>query len=182
PMGKRRAKKITFSRFFASASISGYYGPFFNEVHVNKFLLPAEYPVILAHEKAHQFGITSEAEANFYAWLICSQSNSEELKYSAELYILRYFFSQGRNLENYRDFVGLLDLWVKDDLIKIENHWMELRNEKVDKAAGKINNAYLKSNNVEKGIQDYTGVVKFIIDFKNDSLVFQEVQHLKNKK
>ena len=31
PAGKRKAKKITVSNFFAKAGISGYYGPFFNE-------------------------------------------------------------------------------------------------------------------------------------------------------
>ena len=67
---------------------------FFNEFHVNKKVLPLEYPVIFAHEKAHQFGVTAESEANFYAWLVCRQSDSQVLNYSANLFILRYFFSQ----------------------------------------------------------------------------------------
>ncbi len=84
PGGLRKAKNITFSRFFAQAGISGYYGPFFNEVHVNSNNLPVEYPFVLAHEKAHQFGITSEAEANFYAWLVCTESSSKQLQYSGK--------------------------------------------------------------------------------------------------
>ncbi|NQU87504.1 MAG: DUF3810 domain-containing protein, partial [Mariniphaga sp.] len=139
PMGKRKAKKITFSRFFASAAISGYYGPFFNEIHLNKFLLPVQYPMILAHEKAHQFGVTSEAEANFYAWLVCSQSNNLQLQYSANLYILKYFLFQGSKLENYSELVSKIDDNVRNDFRKISKHWMELRNEKIDHAAGKVN-------------------------------------------
>ncbi|MBW6534085.1 MAG: DUF3810 domain-containing protein [Mariniphaga sp.] len=170
PLGKRRAKEITLSRFFAKAGISGYYGPFFNEVHVNRFNLPQEYPFVLAHEKAHQFGITSEAEANFYAWVVCSQSESKHLQYSANLAIFRYFLYQGGRMEQLQKIVEELDKGVKNDFIKIRQHWQELRNEKIDQAASKMNDAYLKTNKIEKGIQDYTGVVKHVMDFSADSV------------
>lgn len=170
PLGKRRAKDITLSRFFARAGISGYYGPFFNEVHVNRHNLPVEYPFVLAHEKAHQFGITSEAEANFYAWVVCSQSESKHLQYSANLAILRYFLRQGMRLEQLPEIIEKLDEPVKKDLMTIRQHWQELRNEKIDQVASKANDAYLKANKVEQGIQDYSGVVKHIMDFSADSL------------
>jgi hypothetical protein len=172
PAGKRNDKKITFSHFFASAGISGYYGPFFNEVHVNKKLLPIEYPFVLAHEKAHQLGVTSEAEANFYGWLVCTQSNSKQLQYSANLYVLKFFLYQGYQLKVYPELIKKLDSNVKADFKRIKKHWDELRNEKVNKVASKVNDTYLKTNKVEKGIEDYFGVVKFVIDFQTDS-VFQ---------
>ena len=169
PSGKRKDKKITFSRFFAKAGISGYYGPFFNEVHVNTSILPLEYPFVLAHEKAHQFGITSEAEANFYAWLVCTKSNSKQLQYSANLHILRFFLYQGYQLEKYPEIISKLKENVKTDFQRISENWEKLRNEKVDKVASKVNDTYLKSNKVEKGIDDYSGVVKFVMDFSLDS-------------
>jgi DNA-binding transcriptional MerR regulator len=177
PGGKRKAKEITFSSFFAKAGISGYYGPFFNEVHINNTILPEEYPFVLAHEKAHQFGITSEAEANFYAWLACFGSSSKQLQYSANLQILRFFLYHGYSLKNYREIVSMLDENVKSDFRRIQEHWEQLRNEKVDKIANKVNDTYLKTNKIEKGIEDYTGVVKFVMDFSQDS-VFQEKWNL----
>jgi hypothetical protein len=174
PAGKRRAKSITFSRFFAQAGISGYYGPFFNEVHINRHNLPLEYPFVLAHEKAHQLGITSEAEANFYAWVVCSQSNSKHLRYSANLALLRYFINHGSRLEAFSEIVARLDEPVVADLQKIRKHWLELRVEKIDQVAGKVNDAYLKSNKIEQGIQDYTGVVKYVMDFSADSLFLKQ--------
>lgn len=177
PSGKRTDKKITFSSFFAKAGISGYYGPFFNEVHVNKKVLNIEYPFVLAHEKAHQFGITSEAEANFYAWLVCSNSKSEQLQYSANLQILRFFIYQSYQLKKYPEIISKLNENVKNDLLRTREYWMNLRNEKVDKVASKINDTYLKTNNVEKGIEDYRGVVKFIMDFQLDT-EFQEKYNL----
>lgn len=169
PAGKRRAKKITVSRFFAQAGISGYYGPFFNEIHVNSYILPLEYPFVLAHEKAHQFGITSEAEANFYAWLACTKSHSKQLQYSANLHVLRYFLYQGYQLEEYPGIVAKLDTRVKKDLQAIRENWMNLRNERIDAAASKVNDVYLKTNKIKNGIEEYHGVLKFVMDFSYDT-------------
>lgn len=177
PAGIRKDKSITFSRFFASSGISGYFGPFFNEVHVNKEVLPLEYPVIFAHEKAHQLGVTSEAEANFYAWLVCSQSSSQELRYSAGSFILRYFFSQAVHREDYRELVGMIDPRVVHDFDRIRENWEKFRNDKMEEVASKMNDAYLKTNQVEAGVQDYTGVVQFVLDFELDT-AFQQKWNL----
>lgn len=169
PGGSRKAKPITLSRFFAQAGISGYFGPFFNEVHVNRNLLPVEYPFVLAHEKAHQFGITGESEANFYAWLVCRNSNSKQLQYSANLIALRYFMNHAYRQDGYREVVAKIDKRVIDDIRKIQEHWMSLRNEKVEAVAERVNDAYLKTNQVEEGIRDYTGIVRHIMDFSLDN-------------
>ena len=180
PNGKRRPKKISFSHFFAQAGISGYYGPFFSEIQVNSNNLPVEYPFVLAHEKAHQFGITSEAEANFYAWLVCTQSNSKQLRYSANLAVLRFFLYQGFRLKQYPKIVKQLDKPVREDFKRIREHWAKLRNAKVDRVATKVNDTYLKTNKVKKGIEDYTGVVQYVMDFELDS-AFQKKWKLKSE-
>jgi hypothetical protein len=169
PQGVRAVKPITLSSFFAKASIAGYYGPFFSEVHLNDSLLMIEYPQVLAHESAHQMGITSEAEANFYSWLVCAQSDSKHLRYSANLSILSYFLSQGKRLHNFAELVRTINKPVINDIRAIQNHWEKLRNEKIDKVAGKVNDVYLKTNKVEKGIEDYFGVVQFVMDFETDT-------------
>jgi hypothetical protein len=180
PAGKRKAKTITISRFFAQAGISGYYGPFFNEIHVNSYILPVEYPFVLAHEKAHQFGITNEAEANFYAWLACTNSKSKQLQYSANLHVLQYFLYQGYKLDEYSEIIAKLDKRVKKDLEKIRENWISLRNEKVDAAASKVNDFYLKTNKIKEGVKEYSGVVKFVMDYSYDSN-FQKKYNLTRK-
>ena len=165
PQGIRRPKPITFSRFFAKAAISGYFGPFFNEIQINSYLLPVEYPWTLAHEKSHQFGITSEAEANFYAWLICNNSNNRQIRYAANLNVLFYFLYEAKKLDNYKDIVSKIDDPVKSDFNMIIKHWEKLRDEHIEKAAAKANDTYLKTNKVEKGINDYEGVVKYVTEF-----------------
>jgi len=178
PNGTRVPKPITISNFFAKAGIAGYYGPFFSEAHLNDSLLMVEYPAVLAHEYAHQFGITSEAEANFYSWLVCMQSPSKHLKYSANISVLNYFLAQARQLHHFKDLIHQIDQPVIDDIRKIQKHWQSMRNETIDKAAGKVNDAYLKTNKVENGIEDYFGVVKFVMDFENDQVAQKRVGSL----
>ncbi len=165
PQGVRRPKNITFSKLFAKATISGYFGPFFNEIHINKYLLPVEYPWTLAHEKSHQFGITSEAEANFYAWLVCNNSSNKQIRYAGNLNLLFYFLYDARKLNDYQDIVNSLDESVRNDIKKIIAHWSTLRNRHIEKVAEKANDTYLKTNKVEKGIDDYDGVVRFVTEF-----------------
>lgn len=168
PQGTRIPKPITLSAFFAKAGIAGYYGPFFSEVHLNDSLLMIEYPQVLAHESAHQMGVTSEAEANFYSWLVCAKSNSKHLRYSANISILSYFLSQAKQLHSFADLVHQIQKPVIDDIRKVQKHWANMRNEQIDKVAGKVNDVYLKTNKVEKGIEDYFGVVQFVMDFETD--------------
>jgi len=175
PLGTRNPKSITLSSFFAKAGIAGYYGPFFSEVHLNDSLLMIEYPQVLGHEFAHQFGVTGEAEASFYSWLVCTQSDSKQLRYSANLNTLTYFLSQAKRLHNFKDMVLQIDKPVIEDIRKVQKHWESMRNEKIDKAAGKVNDVYLKTNKVEKGIQDYFGVVQYVMDFETDSAAQKRV-------
>lgn len=168
PQGTRVPKPISLSQLFAKASISGYYGPFFSEVQVNDSLLMIEYPQVLAHEFAHQFGITSEAEANFYSWLVCSRSQSDFLRYSANISMIGYFLPHARHLRTFAGLVHLINKPVIDDIRKMQKHWERMRSEKIDKVAGKVNDMYLKTNKIEKGIEDYFGVVQFVMDFETD--------------
>jgi hypothetical protein len=173
PQGHRRPKPISLSPFFAKASIAGYYGPFFSEVHLNDSLLMIEYPQILAHEFAHQFGITGEGEANFYSWLVCANSTSDHLRYSANISMLTYFLSQSRFLHNNDKLIKQIDKPVIADIRKMQDHWDRLRNKDIDKMAGKVNDAYLKTNKVEKGVKDYFGVIQYVMDYSTDTLAQQ---------
>ncbi|MCU4154528.1 DUF3810 domain-containing protein [Carboxylicivirga sp. A043] len=162
---RSRPKSISLSQLFGAATISGYYGPFFSEIHLNNYVLPLEYPQVLAHEMAHKLGVTSEAEANFYAWLVCSESDDKCLAYSANLYLLQYFVYECYKHEGFREVAKNIRYEVRHDFYKSHYHWMALMNRNVELVATKVNDAYLKSNNVEAGIDDYEGVVKHVMDY-----------------
>jgi Protein of unknown function (DUF3810) len=159
PNGSRRAKTMTFTSFFAKSGVSGYFGPFFNEVHLNGKLLPTEYPFVLAHEKAHQFGYSGEAEANFMAWYICNASNDKRLKYSANILGDRF------HREAIREYLKRFDKKAMADIMAQRNHWMALRNETLDRAQTTANNAYLKTNKIHEGVMNYNSVVKLTLEW-----------------
>lgn len=165
PMGKSRMKYISFSDFFAKATILGYYGPFFNETHINKHLTVWDIPVVSAHEKSHRLGVTSEAEAGFYGWLTCVNSEDSFTQYAGWMYALDYFVYQSRDIENRKELIAKIRPEVINDMRVRNKHWRAWRNEKIDKVASKVNDAYLKSNNIKKGIDDYNGVVQLIVDY-----------------
>lgn len=168
PNGTRRPKTMLFSSFFAKSGVSGYFGPFFNEIHLNYYLLPMEYPYVLAHEKAHQFGITSEAEANLAAFVICTTSDDRRLQYSGYVNLLLYFLSDASQFKNVNEYIKKIDKNVILDLRFQRSHWQGLQNKTLDKVQTAANNAYLKTNHIEEGVKNYNQVVGLVISwYKN---------------
>ena len=65
-------------------------GPFFCEFTLNGDLLPSQYPATYTHEIAPLLGITSEAEANFYAYQVCTRSQVESIRFSGYFSVLSH--------------------------------------------------------------------------------------------
>ena len=121
---------MLLSTLFSKFGVSGYFGPFFNEIHVNRNLLPLDYPFVLGHEKAHQFGITSEAEANLFSYIICITSGDQRLRYSGYQSLLLYFLNDGTLLKDYKDYLNKIDSRVLHDLRFRQIYYDKLRNKK----------------------------------------------------
>lgn len=165
PNGTRRPKTMIFSSYFAKLGVSGYFGPFFNEVHLNSRLLPMDYPFSLAHEKSHQFGIPNEAEANLAAFVVCTTSEDRRLRYSGNLYLLLYFLADASYLHDYQIYINKIDKRVIQDLRYRRKYYKGLENETLDKAQSVVNNAYLKANHIVTGIKNYNQVVALVISW-----------------
>ena len=165
PNGSRRPKTMLFSSFFAKSGVSGYFGPFFNEIHLNYYLLPMEYPYVLAHEKAHQFGITNEAEANLAAFIVCTTSSDRRLQYSGYVNLLVYFLSDAANIKDAKEYIRKIEKPVRFDLRFQRRHWQGLQNKTLDQVQTAANNAYLKTNHIEEGIKNYNQVVGLVISW-----------------
>jgi len=165
PSGTRRPKTMTFSSLFVKSGVSGYFGPFFNEIHINGKLLPMDYPFVLAHEKAHQFGITSEAEANLYAFVICMNSDDQRLKYSACQSLLLYFLRDASKMKDYREILKKIDEKVIGDLRFRQEYYISLQNERLAEIQETANDVYLKANKIEDGVMNYDRVVALLLNW-----------------
>ena len=169
PNGRRRPKTMLFSSFYGELGLNGYFGPFFNEIHVNYYLLPLDYPFVLAHEKAHQFGITSEAEANFVAFVICIKSEDQRLKYSGYLSLLLYFLKDASHMKDYKEYFNKIDMRVISDFRFRQKYYQGLENKSLSKMQSAAYNSYLKVNNIEKGVKNYNQVVSLVISWYYNS-------------
>lgn len=165
PNGKRRPKNMIFSKFYGKLGLSGYFGPFFNEVHINKILLPVDYPYVLGHEKAHQLGFTSESEANLAGYVVCINSPDQRLRYSGYLSTLLYFLRDASHLGDFHDIVKTIDKRVIDDIRNRQKYYQELENVKLSDFQTSVNNSYLKANHIENGVKNYNEVVSLVIEW-----------------
>jgi hypothetical protein len=173
PNGTRRPKSMIFSSYFAKSSVSGYFGPFFNEINLNSYILPIDYPYTLAHEKAHQFGITSEAEANLAAFVVCVTSEDTRLNYSGYLFLMLYFLNDARQMPDYHQYIDKIDKPVIEDIRYRNRYYNGLENETLEKIQSAANDVYLKSNNIKKGIQNYNHVVTLVLRWYNNTRFMQ---------
>jgi hypothetical protein len=164
PNGSRNPKIMLFSRLYSKMGLSGYFGPFFNEIHVNGYLVPIDYPFLLAHEKAHQFGITSEAEANLAAFDVCISSADQRLRYSGYQSLLLYFLRDAVHLPDYKSILAAVSDSVLNDLRFRQKYYLGLQDETLSNIQSKANDSYLKVNKVHSGVLNYNEVVSLVID------------------
>jgi hypothetical protein len=169
PNGVRPPKVMVMSSIYSKLGVSGYFGPFFNEVHVNFFVLPGDYPFLLGHEKAHQFGVTSEAEANLLSFIVCTTSEDNRLRYSGYQTLLLYFLGDASHLKDYHDFLNKLDARVLNDIRFRQKYYRNLESPLLSNIQSRANDSYLKVNHVEKGILNYNQVVSLVINWYNNS-------------
>lgn len=165
PNGKRRVKTMMFESFYAKMGVSGYFGPFFNEIHVNNYGLPFTYPFTLAHEMAHQYGIAPESEASLYALIICAGSSNPVVRYSAYVSVLGYLLRDVRRLlpDDYESLIAAIRPEIIADLQRNSEHWMAARNETLSDTQDKMYDVYLKTNQVSSGRDNYSEVVGLLV-------------------
>lgn len=176
PRNWQHPKILLFNGLYSSVGVLGFVGPFFCETQLNADLLPAQLPFVYAHEYSHLLGVSSEDEANFWGYVICTGSDVPVVRYSGYYSILPYVFVNASRVlsdEEYRSFVSS----VNPEIITQYNAQREYWNGKYSKILGKIQsvvyNAFLKGNKISSGTASYLEVIDMIISFKDMSDFFE---------
>jgi len=175
PNGKRRVKAMIFEPIYSKMGVSGYFGPFFNEIHVNNYSLPFTYPFTLAHEMAHQYGIAPESEASLYAFIVCAGSSDPMVRYSGYTSVLGYLLRDARRFipDAYGSLLQSIRPEIIADMRRNSAHWMAARNETLSDTQNKMYDVYLKTNQVSSGRDNYSEVVGLLLsgyDLLEDSV------------
>jgi hypothetical protein len=157
-------KGVTLSKGMSMAGISGMYFPFTCEANVNIEIPDSMIPCTASHEMAHQRGFAREDEANFIAYLTCNMHPDVQFQYSGTLLALihsmntLYKYDKEKYLELHKKY----DKGMLKDLLFINEFWQSYEGP-VEKASSKLNNAYLKSNYQDDGIQSYGRMVDLLL-------------------
>lgn len=162
----QHVKKPLLNPLYSAEGVLGFMGPFFGESQLNKELLPGQVPFTMAHELAHLAGVTSEAEANYWAYSFCRQSDNPAIRYSGYLGLLPYAASSAASLlpeEQYIEWTATLCYKAKVDYATTHDYWEEKRVDLVDRFQHWVMDRFLKTNSVTEGARDYYGVIGMII-------------------
>ena len=160
------AKPLRSSLLFSYLGVSGIFVPFTGEPSVNALQPEAALPIVVAHEKAHQRGITHEGEANFAAFLACArETNPLYLRYAAYLFATRYLLSEAAV---YLPPEALQPAWEelgdgpRADIRAIREFWQRYEGP-ATRVASSVNDSYLRAMHVPGGVESYGTVVRLLM-------------------
>ena len=161
-----RAKPVHFSGVMSYFGITGIYTFYTGEANVN--VAYPDYDVVFtaAHELSHQRGILREDEANFSAYLLCSESGDDYLRYSAALNLYQYVSSAlyRTDSELYREINATLCDGAKGDILASRAVYQKYGDTLIERISTFINDIFLKSNGTE-GVVSYGKVVRLAVAY-----------------
>ena len=164
-----RAKTMLFTPLISMVGVTGSMGPFFCEFTVNADVLPADYPATYAHEMSHLLGITSEAEANLYAYLVCTRSTVPEVKYSGYYSILPHVLQNAQRLlpdSTYQQLPRRIRPEIVAQLQSDHAYWSAKYSHLIGSIQNQLYDWYLKGNRIESGRKNYSEVIGLLMSVR----------------
>src|SRR6266516_688964 len=163
--GYAQAKPVQFSGLMSRLGLSGIYFPFTGEANFNAAQPDFDLPYVIAHEKAHQCGFAREGDANFIAFLVCSNSTNAYLRYSGYLNALDVVYSLAASApDGYGRASTMLDEGPQADLKARSAFWARYMG-RASVVSHRINDSYLKANHIASGARSYGEDVALIVGY-----------------
>ena len=154
----------------AYLQISGIFSPFTFEAHVNAHESDALLAATAAHEGAHLRGFAREDEANFIAFLACIQSDDADFRYSgaflAMVHASNALYSADYAL--WEQAAALRSDAVERDIASNNAYWAQY-DTPVAEVSNRVNDAYLKANGQENGVQSYGRMVDLLLAYYREN-------------
>ncbi len=161
-----RAKSVLWSSGLSWQGISGIYIGMTAEPNVNVGQPPLLVYQAAAHEMAHQTGIAAENEADFTAYLACMSSDDPNVQYSGLIYALIVSGNALYKADAER-YIAAADTYgdaIWRDLQDYDAYW-DAFDGQVKESADKRNDAYLKHNAQQSGVESYGEAVELLLAF-----------------
>lgn len=163
---KSQKKYSMYSYFMRYFGVGGYYNPFTAEAQVTRLSPPSNLPNNMAHEQAHQMGFATEYEANFIGYLTNLQSDEDVLQYAANFKALKYVLNELYSQDSVyvRQTLDSFSPGMTRDY-QAEREFYQKYSGRADRIFSSMNNAYLKANRQEEGIQSYNRFVELLVGY-----------------
>lgn len=163
PAGKVRIKRIWPGGAMMRLGIAGIYLPFVGQGYVPADMPAVDLPYTMAHEMSHAIGFGDEGTCNFLAFLACETSDDPALVYSGRINYWSYIARDLYRLdpEAYDTLKASLPAGVKADLRVLRNYSRKYRSF-MTLVGYRVNNAYLKTQGVQEGIESYNRLVVLV--------------------
>lgn len=161
-------KGLLFPWVLSVQQLTGIYSPFTVEANYNTAIVDYNQPFTACHELSHLRGFMEEDEANFIAFLACTQSEDIRFQYSGYLlgrnYCMNVLYDVDYGL--WEQARRMLDPAVEADLAANQEFWSRYSG-KIAEVSNKINDTYLKVNDQEDGVKSYSRMMDLIVAYYN---------------
>ena len=134
------------------------------EANINSNNLAIALPFTCAHELAHRNGITSEDEANFFAFYTLYDSSDINLRYSAYAMTLIHTMNSlySKDADAYKELASTYSDKLRHDYDRYSEHWDRYEGE-ISEMSSKANDTYLKAQGQSDGIFSYGRVTDIML-------------------
>ena len=166
PKGYQEPKRSSFNGLYSNVGVLGFMGPFFAESHVNLELSVLEYPFTYAHELSHLLGVSSEAEANLWAFSVCAQSDHPLIRLSGYMGLLSYVRANASYLlppVKFDEWESSLEPEIKAAFYRVHAYWTLRYNSTLGEIQSVMYNFYLKRNKISSGQKNYAQVIVLLL-------------------
>ena len=171
PYTWQEPKDFIFTPIYSKVGVLGSMGPFFAEAQLNADLPEAQYPFTYAHEFSHLLGVSNEAEANYWAYRACTESNSPTLQYCGYFGLFPYVISNASSLLSKEEFQAWIRT-IKPEIIKQYNekntYWRELYSPWIGEIQDFTYNLFLKGNKIPSGKKNYAEVIGLLLSLPKE--------------
>jgi len=166
--GRVRVRQLWPKGLLLRLNTAGIYIPQTGEGHVDKGLLSVQKPFTIAHEMAHGYGVADEGACNFIAWLACSQSRDQWVRYGGALTYWRYAAAEMPS-DSVHQILNTLPPVVLRSIALIKANDKKYP-DFMPKARDAIYSSYLKRHGVKEGLRSYNEVVMMVSQYLEKNL------------
>ncbi|WP_418263375.1 DUF3810 domain-containing protein [Flavobacterium faecale] len=162
-------KKSLISLPLTYMGFSGYLNPFTNEAQVNDLMPMYNFPIVTAHEMAHQIGYASESECNFIGFLATIKNENLYFQYSAYSFALRYCLGnwQMRDEKTSKNLLKTINPGILKNYQESEDFWNKYESP-IETAFHAFYDQFLKINQQKEGMNSYSKFLNLLINYSDE--------------